>query len=814
MRRSLLVSLLLLALAPIVLAQAVDRSLVYVRALGEDGPAFQAAGLELAAEVPGGFLAFLDPADIDRLAAWGVPHVVVAADDPTTDVLVQYDVAAGDRATELAPPVEVLHREPGFRILRLPHDEQRALSCLPDLQRVFRRPLRFVTRPWVTPPAAAAREADPDIQAMVATVDQSWLQQQVQTLQDFGTRHSQYAGGLQASYWIRDQFFAYGYLDVTLHDYNSWNDNVVCVKPGRAVPEKYVVIGGHYDSTNSSNNADAPGADDNATGTVGVLAAARALAPYEFDYSVVFIAFSGEEQGLYGSDAWASEAAAQGLDIVGMIALDMLGYRASGDAADLDIITNSASQPLRALIDQAIAEYVPGHVAVTGSLPGGASSDHASFWSAGYRAILFFEDTGNYSPYIHTANDLIGPSANDFAFMTQNVRTAVAATAMLAQPFRIAIEHDPLVHTTQNGPFPVSCRILAAEPLDPAALQLHHRSAGGAFTTTLLVPTGEPDTFAGEIPAQIPGTLVEYYLTAGDELGRTVADPPDAPASLHAFRTGIAIVFADDVETDQGWALSAAGDNATTGLWVRADPVGTTYQPEDDHTADPGALCFVTGNGVPGGAAGAQDVDGGHTTLVSPVFDLAGANWAEISYWRYYVLETSYDDVFRVDLSNDGGSTWTNLETVSATSGWTEARFALGDGSPLLTDQMRLRFVAEDIGTGSLVEALIDDVRIVASQLDPTAAEPSPAVTASLRAHPNPFNPQTALSYTLPRAGAVELLVYDARGFLAARPLAEPRPAGSGQVIWNAADLASGVYLVELRLDGELLRTTKLALVR
>jgi len=425
-----------LASAPVAPAPA-EHSLVYIQVAEEHGPSLTSAGLELAAAIPGGYLAFMTPADLTALAAWGLDHRVLAEDDPSTEVLVQYAVGQGDRATPLAADAEVLWRQQDFMIVRLPHDEDRLLSCLPDIQRIFRRPLRFVSRPWDGPDAASLRSADPAISEMVATVELGWLQDQVQVLEDFGTRHSQQNGGLLASYWLRDQFLAYGYTDVSLHSFNNWNDNVVCVKPGLVTPEKYVVIGGHYDST-AGNPAVAPGADDNATGTVGVLAAAHAMIDHDFEHTVVFLAFSGEEQGLYGSAAWASEAAAEGLDVVGAVILDMLGYRAAGDAADIDIISNSASQPLRDLVNEAISLYVPEHVAVTGSLPFGASSDHASFWNAGYRAVLFFEDSGQYSPYIHTANDLIGPSVNDMPFMTLNVRTAVATTAALARPFRIA----------------------------------------------------------------------------------------------------------------------------------------------------------------------------------------------------------------------------------------------------------------------------------------------------------------------------------------------------------------------------------------
>lgn len=792
----------------------VERSLVYLRLEAERGPSLAGAGLDLAAEIPGGYLAYLTAGELTSLAGWGIAHDVIAVDDPTTEVIVQYAAGAGDRTTPLADDAEVLWREADFMIVRLPHDEERLLSCLPDIQRVFRRPLRFVSRPWDGPEPAALRSADPAIQQMVEGIEQAWLQAQVQTLQDFGTRHSQQNGGLLSSYWLRDQFLSYGYLDVTLHSYNSWNDNVVCVKPGRVTPDKYVVIGGHYDST-ANNPAIAPGADDNATGTVGVLAAAQAMYDHDFEHTVVFIAFSGEEQGLYGSAAWASQAAAAGLDVVGAVILDMLGYRAAGDAADIDIISNTASQPLRDLVYEVIPLYVPDHAAVNGSLPFGASSDHASFWNNGYRSVLFFEDSGQYSPYIHTANDLIGPSVNDMPFMTRNVKTAVATTAALARPFRIAVVHDPLAHTEDTGPFAVTCRVVSVEALDAATLQLHYRVGGGAFATVALSATGAPDTYGALIPAQQPGALVQYYLSASDVLGRTATSPDGAPAELHAFRPGLEVVLDDDCEQDLGWTLGLPSDTATAGLWVREAPVATTYQPGEDHTPPPGTICFVTGNGVPGGPAGAQDVDGGRTTLVSPVFDLAGATWAEISYWCYYVLETSYDDVFRVDLSNNGGQTWTNLETLTATTGgWRRGVFEL-DGSGLaLTNQMRLRYIAEDIGQGSLVEALVDDILIVCSRPGTTTVEPPTPLVAHLAAYPNPFNPATTLGFTLPRDGFAELRVLDARGREVARPLAATLPAGPGEVLWQAPELASGVYLVQLRLDGELLKGTKLTLVR
>jgi hypothetical protein len=815
MRRATLLLAFILLTLPLAILAAEPPSLVFVRADENGGRAFSAAGLHLVAEIPGGYLGLLTPEDLGNLTSWGVSHeVILTRDDPAFEYLVQYDVHPGDVHTTLPPAAEVVYRGDGLRVLRLPADDETALSCLPDVQRVFRRPLRFVTKPWVEPKRSQRDGPDPDIQAAVDAVSQTDLQALVQTLQDFGTRHSEYTGGELASYWIRDQFFSYGYIDVALHSFNSWNDNVVCVKPGAAQPERHVVIGAHYDSYNGSNQTDAPGADDNGTGTACVLAVAELLTDFEFEYTLVFITFSGEEQGLYGSEAWASDAADAGMDIVGMINMDMLGYLAFGDTPDADIVFNGASVDLRNLVDDCLL-YVPGFSTVDGSLPFGASSDHASFWGNGFRAIMFFEDSGDYSPYIHTANDVIGPSANNFAFMRQNVQLVLATTATLARPFHVAIAHNPLVHQETTGPFPLTAEIVAAGILDAGSLALRYRIGSGSFQEIALEPTGQPDEYGATIPAQISGSPIEYYLTAGDADGFTATSPDGAPDAVHAFRAGINILLADDAESDQGWSFSAPGDDATTGLWTRADPVSTAYQPEDDHTADPGTMCFVTGNGAPGGGNGDQDVDGGRTTLTSPVFDLSAADWAEISYWRWYVDATSFDDDFFVDISDDGGTSWTSLEVVPETeSPWVQARFQLPLAGVDMTDQMRLRFIAEDIGDGSLVEALIDDVLIVYTGGGLASAQEAPAAAPTLAAYPNPFNPRTEVHYTLPHHGQAVLRIFDARGREVARPLDAAGAAGGGRVAWDASGLASGIYFAELSLDGEVLTSRKLTLVR
>ncbi len=241
--------------------------------------------------------------------------------------------------------------------------------------------------------------------------------------------------------------------------------------------------------------------------------------------------------------------------------------------------------------------------------------------------------------------------------------------------------------------------------------------SSGAFTARALTSMGG-SSYEATLPAASCGSIIEYYFLAESASGRVTTSPVDAPASVHtahAFNTEPWI--SDDMESDTGWAVGASEDDATTGVWVRADPNGTAAQPEDDHTPS-GTQCWVTGQGTPGGELGENDVDGGQTTLLSPIFDLTGED-AAVAYWRWYSNDTGAtpnSDTFFVDISFDGGASWGGAETVGPTGpgtagGWVHHQFRVGDfNAP--TSEVQLRFVASDEGDGSLVEAAIDDLEI------------------------------------------------------------------------------------------------------
>jgi len=120
----------------------------------------------------------------------------------------------------------------------------------------------------------------------------------------------------KAEQYVFERFQAMGYANVAYDPYTFSSTsarNVIATKTGAEFPNRIVILGGHLDSTSPSASTNAPGANDNASGTAGVLATADILKNYSFKNTIKFIAFTGEEQGLFGSEHYANAAAAAGI---------------------------------------------------------------------------------------------------------------------------------------------------------------------------------------------------------------------------------------------------------------------------------------------------------------------------------------------------------------------------------------------------------------------------------------------------------------------------------------------------------------------
>lgn len=294
----------------------------------------------------------------------------------------------------------------------------------------------------------------------------------------------------------------------------------------------------------------------------------------------------------------------------------------------------------------------------------------------------------------------------------ENFEAAKLFAGRTTQP--LVFDHDNTGLVEAGAPSDVEVTISdGVESLDESSVMLWSRVGSGSFSSSAMSGLGL-SRWGGMLPGAPCDSTIEFYFTADTLDGGSVRFP-SGNAVFGVVAQEFMIGFEDDMESSNGWTVGAAGDDATTGVWERADPQGTAAQPEDDHTVA-GTMCFVTGASA-GSSIGSNDIDGGVTTLTSPAMDaVAAGDDAELVYWRWYSNDQGASpnaDSMLVQISSNNGASWSTLETVTENAGvWVEKRFRVADVSSV-TDQVRVRFIAGDEGDGSIVEAAIDDVRIV-----------------------------------------------------------------------------------------------------
>lgn len=258
-----------------------------------------------------------------------------------------------------------------------------------------------------------------------------------------------------------------------------------------------------------------------------------------------------------------------------------------------------------------------------------------------------------------------------------------------------------------------------ADPVVPGSGTFHVNTGSGFQEFPLMQDSATAFSATFPAPDNCP-TNVEYFISFDLQSGTTVTSPSGA-GNVYSTVAADQVDFDDlyDFESAVGFSVGAPGDNATTGVWVRVNPIGTAAQPENDNTPT-GTIAWVTGQGSPGGTLGENDVDGGTTSLVSNQIDLSGTESATISYARWYSNNAGASpnaDIFQVFVSDDDGTNYVLVETVGPTGagtsgGWIQASFNVADFVNL-NSTVRVKFVASDLGDGSIVEAAIDDVRVL-----------------------------------------------------------------------------------------------------
>jgi len=361
--------------------------------------------------------------------------------------------------------------------------------------------------------AEAPSASDPDIAKIVSELSRERLAETVRTLVGFGTRNplsdpnDPKRGIGAARNWIRERLErcsadAGGRLDVKLDSFVTPLSprvpqptpvvNVVATLTGddAASRDRVLVVSGHYDSMcGDVRNAtcDAPGADDDASGTAVSIEVACVMARYRFPATIVFLAVAGEEQGLLGSAHFARTARERGLNVEAMITNDIVGS-ARNEAGDRDASyvrlfaegvpakatldeawvqrlatsgeNDSPSRELARTLRDAAARYVSDFaVRIVHRrdryLRGG---DHIPFLSEGYAAVRFTEAHEDFRHQHQNVRSEGGvqygdlPEFVDFDYLVRVARVNAAGLASLARapaaPAGVRIETARLENQT------------------------------------------------------------------------------------------------------------------------------------------------------------------------------------------------------------------------------------------------------------------------------------------------------------------------------------------------------------------------------
>lgn len=341
------------------------------------------------------------------------------------------------------------------------------------------------------------------------------------------------------------------------------------------------------------------------------------------------------------------------------------------------------------------------------------------------------------------------------------------------------LEHDEILSATEDETITLEAILDVNFPFDQyleSGKVFYQINNSGTWNEADLVEDSG-DLYIAELPAQPLGTVIEYYLGVFDiyenltnvqPIGAAEADP-NLP---YYVIVGLDLVGVHDNDTSEEWGpweTGVAGDLATTGEWEVEFPIGSFSEPGDlstvvapyyEHTGGEfGELCFLTGQSPnANGGIGENDVDGGHTTLRSPVMDLSDYEMPVLSYWRWYVNGPAGganpgQDWWHVQVSDDGGNSWVYLEnTRTQDISWRRKAFRVEDYVQV-NDQFRIQMIASDstfvgqnLDGGSLVEAAVDDV-FLWDIMQVGVEESSDDLSSQWSLFPNPASAQVTFEF-------------------------------------------------------------------
>ncbi len=280
------------------------------------------------------------------------------------------------------------------------------------------------------------------VTTLLQAANSAQILQIIQTLSAFPNRRHNLQSGLDSASWIKNKWteIVRNRSDIRVEFFNhpasvTPQPSVILTIPGTQTPNEIVVLGAHQDSINtSSQTANAPGADDDASGVASLTEALRVLVEKNFrpKKTVQFMAYAAEEVGLKGSNDIAANYVANNKNVIGVFQLDMTNYQPTG-GFDVVIFTDYTNAAQNQFIRDLITNYFPAYTVGTSSC-GYGCSDHASWNNRGIPASFPFESTFSTSNNkIHTANDTLAQSGNNANHALKFTKLAISYIGELAK---------------------------------------------------------------------------------------------------------------------------------------------------------------------------------------------------------------------------------------------------------------------------------------------------------------------------------------------------------------------------------------------
>ncbi|MBK7109110.1 MAG: T9SS type A sorting domain-containing protein [Bacteroidetes bacterium] len=420
--------------------------------------------------------------------------------------------------------------------------------------------------------------------------------------------------------------------------------------------------------------------------------------------------------------------------------------------------------------------------------------------------------------------DLSDGTPNDLAIIEAFAEHGITLLA------NAVVEHDENTASLPAAePVIIEATLEVDFPVYLGDLFMYYRTSPTDIYSEMIMTETGATTYESNIGVQPAGTIVEYYFLVTDIYGGVAvttpknvnSDDPNLPFyTLVGYELKETEDF-DNVFTD--WEVDPYGDDDnTTGTWTVDVPIETidgSYinQPGDDHTPGFTNLCAFTGNAPSSEGLGANDVDGGATSLRTPLFDVTDLDNPVLTYYRWYANDSPTsanpgNDVWQVYISNNE-TDWVRIErTYTSDNSWRKNAVRVLDYVEA-SSTVGLLFIAQDsvmpgsdLDGGSLVEAAIDDLQLWGIGIEDTVIEDTTgnfinafaANTLIGKLYPNPANDFVQLEIK-DFSGAIAIQVYNSLGELVLNETAIVSPQSLYPI--NISILTEGIYTVQIKAE-------------